>query len=185
MPPKDELMVKPDEQAVIFRDAEFFAVLGPGRYDLPRHLRFFWQSWNPILDIRIFNTGRRELALDAMSVKSSDAETLKIKPVITFQITDARAAARLPIKEEDQLKSDAALALERVMAGHAKNHLLKIENRAALENEVQSQLQQYADRYGIHIHQVRLNMSPSDEKPKDKDDKKKKTLKLTADISHE
>ncbi|MGF1620342.1 MAG: SPFH domain-containing protein [Rhodomicrobiaceae bacterium] len=154
--PADELTVKPNEQAVIYRDHRYFRTLGPGRHDLPRVTRFFLQTRNPRIDVRIIRTDGRRLNGDPISVRSSDGETFKFKPVIDFKVTNPRLTAELPEKEEDRLKTDALLALERVAGLRTNADLFDINMRSDLEAAFKSQLHAYAGAYGIRISDAKL-----------------------------
>ncbi len=154
--PDDELTVKPNEQAVIYRDQMYFKTLGPGRYDISRVTRFFWRHRHPTIDVRTIRTDGRRLNGDPVSVRSSDGETVKFKPVINFRVTNPRLTAELPEKEEDRLKTDALLALERAAGLMTNAELLDVNKRSDLEREFVRQLQGYTNGYGIGIGDAKL-----------------------------
>src|SRR5262245_36792541 len=107
-----EVIVQETHRGSKFENGAFVAVLGPGRYQVPRGRDWLFRK-RPEVNIVLVDMRERDLNIKGQEILTADKVAIRVNLVVQFRVTDPKAALLEVANYEDRLYSDVQLAARR------------------------------------------------------------------------
>jgi regulator of protease activity HflC (stomatin/prohibitin superfamily) len=135
------ITVEEGHAGVLFRNGAYVETLASGRYAF----------WKGVENVRVLQVNLRELTLDVagQEIMTADKVTLRLNAVVTYRVTDARAAVEKVEDAKQALYRDAQLALRAVIGTRELDPLLA--EKDAVAAELEAGLRGRAAEFGLAV----------------------------------
>lgn len=143
-----EIIIKDTHRGLRYEDGVLTAVLGAGRYVLPRPLNLGFYR-RPLVEVLLVDMRERDLTIKGQEILTADKVAVRVSIIVQFRVTDPRAAIEAVESYEDRLYSEAQLAARRSLAGMTLEEILT--NRTRLSEDILRDVQGSAAGYGVAV----------------------------------
>lgn len=143
-----ELIIKDTHRGLRYEDGVLTAVLGAGRYVLPRPLSL-GPIRRPLVEVVLVDMRERDLTIKGQEILTADKVAVRVSIIVQFRVTDPRAAVEAVEAYEERLYSEAQLAARRSLAGMTLEEILT--NRTRLSEDILRDVQGSAAGYGVAV----------------------------------
>jgi regulator of protease activity HflC (stomatin/prohibitin superfamily) len=147
MPTVNEVTVRSTHRGLRYVDGRLDQVLEPGRYKLPRAVR--WGRRQPKVDVVLVDMRERELLIKGQEILTADKVALRVSIITQYRVVDPAAAVEKVAGYEDRLYSDVQLAARRSLASMTLETILT--NRNQLSEDILRDVETIATGYGVEI----------------------------------
>ena len=143
-----EIIIKPTHRGLRYVDGVLTNVLEPGRYTIPRQIRFaFFRT--PKTEIVLVDVRERELTIKGQEILTADKVAIRVSIIVQWRVSDPVAALHVVVNFEERLYSDVQLAARRSLATMTLEDILT--NRNQLSNDILRDVKEAANGYGVTI----------------------------------
>ncbi len=139
----ERLTVQPWQRAVILRDGEVVAELGPGSS----------RRWQRRSEVRLVDVRPRLLEVPTQEVPTSDGVPIKVSAVARYAVVDAVAHVTASASPEAELYLAVQIALREVLSTTSVDELL--EGRAEMPTNLLGAVR-VADELGVAVEHVEI-----------------------------
>jgi regulator of protease activity HflC (stomatin/prohibitin superfamily) len=133
--------VHESEKGVLFRDGRFLRLLDPGLHWIRGEVT--------LVDVR-----RRDTMIDAAPVLTRDLVPVGVRLMVTYRVTDPKAALLQSFEYRVHLANDAVAAVHRCVSPVAMADLAAEHNR--LDHQIHDRLKLEAASYGLRVEDVAI-----------------------------
>ena len=142
----DGVRVEASERVLLYRDGTLVNELGPG-------LHVYWKGAGNI-DRKVVNLQEQVADVAGQEIMTADKVTLRVNLVVTYKVTDPRAAVESVADYDQALYRQAQLVLREAVGTRNLDKLLA--DKDAVGNEVRNALASRAGEFGVIVRSVGL-----------------------------
>lgn len=150
------VIIKETHRGLWYENGVLMRLVGPGRYELgaegeAAEGKRSWGRSGPEVDVDlvVVDMRERELLIEGQELLTADRAAIEVNVVIQFRVTDPKAAMHEVENYEQRLRSDAHLAVRRVLSAMTIDEILADGARSG--EEILRTLKEGSVRYGVTI----------------------------------
>jgi regulator of protease activity HflC (stomatin/prohibitin superfamily) len=145
---RQELIIKDTHRGLHYEDGVLKAVLGAGRYVLPRHVDLGFYR-RPRVQVVLVDVRERDLTIKGQEILTADKVAIRVSIIVQFRVVDPRAAIHEVENYEERLYGDVQLAARRSLASMTLEEILTNRNR--LSDDILRDVDKTAGGYGVAV----------------------------------
>lgn len=149
------VVIKETHRGLWYENGVLTRLVGPGCYDLsPEDVEEGKRSWgrggrHVEVDLVVVDMRERELLIEGQELLTADRAVIEVNVVIQFRVNDPKSAMHEVENYEQRLRSDACLAVRRVLSAMTIDEILIGGVRSG--EEILRTLKEASVRYGVAI----------------------------------
>jgi regulator of protease activity HflC (stomatin/prohibitin superfamily) len=163
----ETIIIKETHRGLWYENGVLMRIVGPGRYELPGESvesaeggrssdRGSWDRGAPEVNVElvVIDMRERELIIEGQEILTADRAAIQVNVVIQFRVVDPKAAAHEVENYEQRLRTDAHLAVRRVLSAMTIDGILA--DSASPGDGILLALKEAAVRYGVLIQRAEV-----------------------------